>query len=119
MPITQPKSSSMKAFTYSTMAFDAGKSCVNSLRPSAAQIAITPNQNPESIYDYANLLAKRGLLPIITRARSAPPGPAISIAEPPLLKIPEPITELRTMNYNKHEVLAKTQEAKWRLLGLV
>ena len=92
---------------------------MNSLRPSAAQIAIAPSQNPESVYDYANLSEKRGLLPIITRARSAPPGPAISIAEPPLLKIPEPITELRTMNYSKHKVLAKTQEAKWRLLGHV
>ena len=107
----------MKAFTYSTMAFDAGKSCVNSLRLSATQIAIIPNQNLELIYDYANLLAKRGLLPMITRARSAPPGPAISIAEPPLLKMPVPITELRTMNYNRHKVLAKTQKITWRLLN--
>ena len=34
----------MKARTYATIAFGAGKSCVSSLNPSAMQIAMTPDQ---------------------------------------------------------------------------
>lgn len=35
---------------------------------------------------------------MIAKARSAPPGPAILIDDPPLLKMPAPITTLITMN---------------------
>jgi hypothetical protein len=41
----------------------------------------------------------------MTRASKAPPGPATSIAAPPLLKMPVPITELITMNWK--------MSAKW------
>ena len=54
IPITHARSSSTNARTYSTIALGAGKSWVNSLKPSAAHIAITPailSQNPRSKND--------------------------------------------------------------------
>ena len=77
IPTTQPKSSSIKAFTYSTIAFGAGKSCVNSLTPSITAIDI---------------------IPMTSSASSEPPGPATSRAVPSLLNMPPPITALIAMN---------------------
>jgi hypothetical protein len=59
------------------IAFGAGNSCVNSLIPS--MIAIV-------------------MMPMVTRATSVPPGPATSRISPVVLKIPLPMTALKTIN---------------------
>lgn len=97
IPTAHARSSSTKARTYSTIAFGAGKSWVNSLKPSATQIAITPAILSQVSME-KTVFAEEGATPIMTRATKAPAGPATSIAGPPLLKIPLPITALITMN---------------------
>ena len=79
-PIIQPKSGSTKAAMYSTMAFGAGNSCINSLRLSITHIA---------------------MMPITKSDRRRPPGPDISKASPLLEKIPDPITPLVAMNCDR------------------
>jgi hypothetical protein len=97
IPITHARSSSTKARTYSTIAFGAGKSWVNSLKPSAAQIAITLAILSQLSIEQTVLVGE-SVAPIRTRATKAPAGPATSIDGPPLLKMPPPITALMTMN---------------------